>query len=228
MEAKEDAIIAAAKEEFFEHGFDGARMVNIARRADVAEGTIYLYFKNKNSLLVAVVGAFYDRLTKAAASGVAELPGTTDKLAFLARHHLEYCLVEWGIIEQVAAAYRLVHEYQDSEYIGFNRTYVAIFDDVIRAGVACGDIREDVPLQLIRDLFYGALEYTARTHMIRGYSPRNAKLINETAAHLMAMVTPAIAPDSGPVHSDQSTDLEAVTERLEAVAAQLEAGTGST
>ena len=43
LEAREEAILAAATAVFGESGVDGARMAEIARRADVAEGTVYLY-----------------------------------------------------------------------------------------------------------------------------------------------------------------------------------------
>ena len=42
LEAREEAILAAATAVFGESGVDGARMAEIARRADVAEGTVYL------------------------------------------------------------------------------------------------------------------------------------------------------------------------------------------
>ena len=48
LEACEEAILAAATSLFSESGVDGASMAEIARRADVAEGTIYLYYKNKH------------------------------------------------------------------------------------------------------------------------------------------------------------------------------------
>ena len=58
LEAREEAILAAATAVFGESGVDGARMAEIARRADVAEGTVYLYYKNKHELLEAARGSF--------------------------------------------------------------------------------------------------------------------------------------------------------------------------
>ena len=45
VEQKERAILEAAADAFVESGYDGARMADIAKRAGVAEGTVYLYFK---------------------------------------------------------------------------------------------------------------------------------------------------------------------------------------
>ena len=74
VEQKEQAIIAAAREVFQEHGFDRAKIAEIAKLAGVAEGTVYLYFENKNALLLAVAAEFYDRLTRDAAEGISDLP----------------------------------------------------------------------------------------------------------------------------------------------------------
>ena len=56
---------------------------------------MYLYFKNKNALLLAVVGKFYERLTKSAEEGVKDIQDSYERLEFLARHHLVSCLGEW-------------------------------------------------------------------------------------------------------------------------------------
>ena len=47
---RRDAILSAALDEFSTRGFEAARLDDVARRADVAKGTIYLYFRDKESL----------------------------------------------------------------------------------------------------------------------------------------------------------------------------------
>jgi AcrR family transcriptional regulator len=53
--ARREAIIDAALDEFTEKGFEAARMDEIARRAGVAKGTIYLNFSDKEALFEAIV-----------------------------------------------------------------------------------------------------------------------------------------------------------------------------
>jgi AcrR family transcriptional regulator len=63
---RRNAILSAALEEFSAHGFEAARLDDMAKRAGVAKGTIYLYFADKETLfqelirwqLTPVVGAF--------------------------------------------------------------------------------------------------------------------------------------------------------------------------
>ncbi|HET9175817.1 MAG TPA: TetR/AcrR family transcriptional regulator [Pseudolabrys sp.] len=47
---RREAILAAALDEFSSRGFEAARLEDVARRAGVAKGTIYLYFRDKESL----------------------------------------------------------------------------------------------------------------------------------------------------------------------------------
>jgi AcrR family transcriptional regulator len=53
--ARRDAILAAALEEFSARGFEAARLDDVARRAGIAKGTIYLYFSDKETLFQELV-----------------------------------------------------------------------------------------------------------------------------------------------------------------------------
>src|SRR3974377_1411160 len=48
--ARREAVLSAALDEFSSRGFEAARLDDVARRAGVAKGTIYLYFRDKESL----------------------------------------------------------------------------------------------------------------------------------------------------------------------------------
>lgn len=54
-EARPGEIVAAALEVFVEHGFAATTLADVARRAGVTKGTVYLYFANKEALFKAVV-----------------------------------------------------------------------------------------------------------------------------------------------------------------------------
>src|SRR5215468_4979257 len=51
---KRERILVAAERIFARHGFFAARVSEIAREAGVADGTIYLYFKSKDDLLISL------------------------------------------------------------------------------------------------------------------------------------------------------------------------------
>ncbi len=55
--ANREAVLAAALDEFTANGFAAARLDDVARRAGVAKGTIYLHFKDKEALFEALIRA---------------------------------------------------------------------------------------------------------------------------------------------------------------------------
>src|SRR5947209_12974868 len=69
------AILAAALEEFSASGFASARLDDVARRAGVAKGTIYLYFRDKESLFQELVRSMVSPIVgRIEAAGAADLP----------------------------------------------------------------------------------------------------------------------------------------------------------
>jgi AcrR family transcriptional regulator len=72
---RREAILAAALEEFAAHGFADARLDDVARRAEIAKGTIYLYFRDKESLFQELVRAMLSPLIGAIeAAAMGDLP----------------------------------------------------------------------------------------------------------------------------------------------------------
>ena len=222
LEAREDAIVQGAHAEFVANGFDGAKVADIARRAGVAEGTLYLYFKNKRALLAAVIGAFYARLTETAEQGVMERSETAERLRFLARHHLGSCLHEWAILSLAVPAWSRVTEYRDSEFIELNRTYVGVFDRVIREGISRGDVNGEMTLHVMRDLFYGGLEYSTRSYLVREQDIEDEQAIDRLSGQIMAMILPAFGL-AGPARTDRDEqEISQLAERLENAVGRLE------
>jgi AcrR family transcriptional regulator len=73
--ARREAILSAALDEFAASGFEAARLDDVAKRAGVAKGTIYLYFRDKESLFQELVRAMLTPLVGTIeALGAAELP----------------------------------------------------------------------------------------------------------------------------------------------------------
>ena len=72
---RREAILAAALDEFSSRGFEAARLEDVARRAGVAKGTIYLYFRDKESLFQELIRAMLTPLVGTLeAMGQADVP----------------------------------------------------------------------------------------------------------------------------------------------------------
>src|SRR6266542_5202653 len=84
---KREAILRAATDVFAERGFFNAQVADIARAAGVAAGTVYLYFRSKDDLLVSI---FERSMRDALAEGravVAEVTDPSERLRRFARLH---------------------------------------------------------------------------------------------------------------------------------------------
>ena len=77
---REAAIVAAAMEEFCAAGLTNARLDDIATRAGVAKGTLYLYFQSKEELFKAALRSHIHPLLEAVEREVADFKGPTEEL----------------------------------------------------------------------------------------------------------------------------------------------------
>src|SRR5215217_5847278 len=85
---KRDAILRAAIDVFAERGYFNAQVADVARAAGVAAGTVYLYFKSKDDLLISIFErSMRDGLAHGRAA-VGTLRDPRERLLRLARAHL--------------------------------------------------------------------------------------------------------------------------------------------
>ena len=163
LERKERAILDAARAVFVEHGFDGARVSEIARHASIGEGTIYSYYESKAELMLAVLQQFWDGLTLEAEAVMAStnVEGFFERLQALAQYHLNTVIENGDFINLTFALRRNNSEVSVSR--DHLRHYVAVFDQLFRRGQDRGELRQDAILWQARDVFYGTLEYSARS-----------------------------------------------------------------
>src|ERR1700739_2314890 len=81
---KYQRILDAAVEVIAEHGFFHSRASEITDRAGVADGTIYLYSKNKDELLMAAIDSAFHRFIQSAKSALEHMPEPREKLRRIA------------------------------------------------------------------------------------------------------------------------------------------------
>ena len=173
VEAKESSILDAAERIFAKAGFDDAKVADIARAASVAEGTVYLYYKNKQDLLAGVVGRFWTQLTLGAEAAIEPKATTIEQLEQLGCYHLNSILEQF---EVVSLTYRArPQQEQDLDQV---REYVRVFDHIMQRGVDRGELSTDTPIGQLRDVFFGTLEFSARTLKLRERSYDHSVVTN--------------------------------------------------
>ncbi len=210
VEAKESKILDAAERIFAEAGFDGAKVSDIARAASVAEGTVYLYYKNKQDLLAGVVVRFWTQLTLGAEAAVEPDATTQEQLEQLGRYHLNSILEQF---EVVSLTYRArPQQEQDLDQV---REYVRVFDRIMQRGVDRGELPKDTPIGQLRDVFFGTLEFSARTLKLRE-RPYDHSVVTNLLAIMVGSSSPTPSPAKGkePSNRDLLNALKSIQKQL--------------
>ena len=210
IEAKESSILDAAEKIFAQVGFDGAKVSDIARAASMAEGTVYLYYKNKQDLLAGVVGRFWTQLTLGAEAAIHPDATTAEQLEKLGRYHLNSILEQF---EVVSLTYRArPQQEQDLDQV---REYVRVFDRIMQRGVDRGELPRDTPIGQLRDVFFGTLEFSARTLKLRERPYDHSVVTNLLAIMVGSSNAAAGAPNSKePSNRDLMNTLISIQKQL--------------
>ncbi|MFO0644578.1 MAG: TetR/AcrR family transcriptional regulator [Polyangiaceae bacterium] len=160
---KRERILAAAVRVFAKNGFYATRVSEVAKAAGVADGTIYLYFRSKDELLVSL---FEDRVEKLLAFMKRELPLRKD-----ARERLRAVIeLQLGLLEDerdlaevitviLRQSTKLMKEFAAPRFMA----YLDAIAKVVAEGQAEGVFRSDVSPGLVARATFGALDGIALT-----------------------------------------------------------------
>ncbi|MED5371848.1 MAG: TetR/AcrR family transcriptional regulator [Myxococcota bacterium] len=155
---KRGRITEAAIAVFAERGFHVARVSDIARRAGVADGTIYLYFKNKEDLLLSIFEEQMDRLSSGLAEVLEGVDDPRERIRRFASYHFEMVREHRNVAEVLQVELRLstkfIKDYRPQKLWD----YLGVFADCVRQGQEQGLIRPEVDPFSTMWAFFGALD----------------------------------------------------------------------
>jgi TetR/AcrR family transcriptional regulator, fatty acid metabolism regulator protein len=168
---KRDLILRAAVRVFAERGFFNAQVADVARVAGVAAGTVYLYFRSKDELLVSI----FDRvMAEALEEGRAVLDGVTDpveQLRRLARLHLARVTRDRNLTVVFQVELRQSTKFMERFSTTKLREYLGRIRAAIAAGQASGAIRAEINPTLAAKMLFGALDEMATNWMLSKRRP---------------------------------------------------------
>jgi len=160
-EDKRDRLLDAARLVFARTGFFSAQVADVARAADLAAGTVYLYFRNKDDLLISL----FDRtMREALADGRAALRDTADPVRRL--HRLaELHLGRLGRDRDLAVVFQIELRQSTKFMARFSTTLLGDYLDLIREVIVDGQaknvLRSDMSPSMAAKIFFGALDEMA-------------------------------------------------------------------
>jgi len=163
---KYQRILDAAIEVIAEHGFFHSRVSEIADRAGVADGTIYLYFKNKDELLMAAIDSAFHRFIQSARTALQQTPEPREKLRLIAHLHLDGLghNRELAIVFQTELRHSLKFLGQFSHNLLVE--YFDLIKSVIREGQEAGAFRTDISVTMAAHCFFGSLDEIVTTWVL--------------------------------------------------------------
>jgi TetR/AcrR family transcriptional regulator, fatty acid metabolism regulator protein len=176
---KRDSILRAATKVFARNGFFQSQVADVARVAGVAAGTVYLYFRGKDDLLVSI---FERSMREVIAEGRAALEGVKDpaeRLRLIAHLHLGRLGRDRDLAVVFQVELRQSVKFMERFSETFLQDYLKLIRQTIADGQQSGAFRKDVSATTAAKIFFGALDEMATNWML---SPRKYPLAAEADA----------------------------------------------
>jgi AcrR family transcriptional regulator len=147
-------IITVAIRLIKQYGFDATTMEQIAEEADIAKGTLYNYFPAKEAIISAHVQQAFEERHIDRVRQLQQMPDTRSRLALLLGDLMERVQVQQDIFElYLAHRVRQVVSLRPDMSEGVKSGFSSLAVEIIQLGQQSAEIRTDLPLNMLTDLF---------------------------------------------------------------------------
>ena len=191
---KQARILEAAIQAFSRDGYHQTRISDIAKAANVADGTVYLYFNGKKDLLSRI---FEERMSRSLARGREEMGrivGAAAKLRRIIELHLE----EVGENPELATIFQieLRHSTRFMELYsrGHLRDYFQLIAEILGEGQKDGSVRDDLDTWFATKCIFGVLDEAATNWVL---STKNYRLHGELD-RILDFIMNGVRNETGP------------------------------
>jgi TetR/AcrR family transcriptional regulator, fatty acid metabolism regulator protein len=197
---KKQSILLAAKSVFHQKGFNDAKISEIARMADVADGTIYEYFMDKEDLLFSITTDKWEETKSLVDWHLQGIKGALNKI----RKYIWFCLDSFQHDPEYAGVTLLMlrssRKFLTTPAYEHVRDYTKIILDLVKEGQEEGCIDETVDSEIVRRLVLGSVEHITTRWLLGG----SEGTITQFAEPLSDLVIKAI--NKMPLESDYGND----------------------
>src|SRR5216110_3443117 len=169
---KREALLRAAIDVFAVHGFFNAQVADVARAAGVAAGTVYLYFKSKDDLLVSIFERSMREDLALGRAAVAGLDDPAERLRRLARGHLARLGSDRNLAVVFQVELRQSTKFMERFSSTHLRDYLGLIREAIADGQRSGVFRDNIKATVAAKMLFGALDEMATNWILsrRRYS----------------------------------------------------------
>lgn len=155
------AIIEAAVKVIAENGYHNSQVAKIAREAGVADGTVYLYFENKEDILISLFKEKMGQLITLIEGELKECTGAGEKLRRLVELHLSFLQADRNLALVTQIQLRQADQTIREGITEPLRAYFKIIDEVLEQGKEQGVFQADIDVRIARSMVFGTLDEVA-------------------------------------------------------------------
>jgi TetR/AcrR family fatty acid metabolism transcriptional regulator len=189
-EQKRQRILRAAIDVFASKGYFAARMTDVAEAAEVADGTLYLYFEGKEHLLMSIFDSVLGRFIERLNAEIERVEDPIEKLSIMIRLHLETLGRDHALAHVLQIETRHSRRFMSLFTRGKLGEYLNRVRDIIIEGQESGVFRGDISPGLATNLVFGAVDEIVTSWLL---AERPGDLVRHHRP-LVRMLTDGIAP----------------------------------
>jgi len=155
---KYDRILKAAVKVFAENGFHGSKVSQIAKEADVADGTIYLYFKNKDDILISLFEENMDWIINTLEEDLKKTEDPVEKIRVCIRNFYSMAKKNRDLASVITIELRqstkFMKEYDNKQFARYLKTIARVIEECQKLNIA----RTDISPETIARAIFGMLD----------------------------------------------------------------------
>jgi TetR/AcrR family transcriptional regulator, fatty acid metabolism regulator protein len=165
---KRKRILQAAVKVFARKGYFAARVSDVAKRAGVADGTIYLYFASKEDILVRLFDEVMAEQAEEMKKAIASLPTAPERLRAIAERHLRLLGSNRDLAVVFQVELRQSTQFMERFTASWLGDYLALITQVVEQGQREGVLRADLNKKVATKAFFGALDEMVTSWVLGG------------------------------------------------------------
>ncbi len=158
-ELTRERIVRAAINVFSHSDFDKAGMREIAKQAGVSPRSVYKYFPSKEQLLVSVANERLGQMLAELKQHLSGVRGSLSKLSKMTTYYLSTFEEDKQYAWLLYVTTNLTTWRRSAEAWRNLRTTAELFRNILEEGQAVGEVRQDVDIHILTDLYFGGLRH---------------------------------------------------------------------
>jgi TetR/AcrR family transcriptional regulator, fatty acid metabolism regulator protein len=162
-------IIDAAVIAIAENGYHQAQVSKIAKQAGVADGTIYLYFKNKEDILISVFEEKMSLFVENLSDIIKEDQTATQKLEKMIENHFTVLANDRHLATVTQLELRQSNKEIRLKINAVLKEYLTLLDQIIIEGVNNGEFDAELDLRITRQMIFGTVDEISTTWVMTDY-----------------------------------------------------------